>query len=331
MPTSPARTVDHSSTTVDHFSNNILSVTLIGPLTVRRGATMLDAHHLGGPKPRQILEILLMQVGVPVSKNRLIDLLWGANPPREALTSIESYVSVLRRHLQPGSGKAGPLRTTTGGYVIDAASVDLDVANFDRLVREAGHLDAAGAYPLLVQALSLATGPLLGDELRPTWAEEERHRHAVAVTNCRVMAAEMASELGQPEAAVDWAKQALADDRLNERAWTALILGLEQSGRHAEGLRAYAECRTVLDEELGCEPSITLRKAHVRLLDETAGGQDDLSEAVSALLVLSTRLPGNGHATAGSSAKTATQHTLEAVRQAENVLTTFLRRVLEAA
>jgi DNA-binding SARP family transcriptional activator len=330
MTISPARTVEHGSTTVDHHTDTV-SATIIGSLTVRTGATVLDAQHLGGPKPRQILEILLLHVGVPVSKSRLIDLLWGANPPREALTSIESYVSVLRRHLQPGSGKAGPLRTTTGGYVIDPTAVDVDLDRFDRLVREAARLDAKTAYPLLVDALSLATGPLLGDELRPAWAEEERHRHAIAVTNCRVIAAEAAAEIGDAEASIRLAKQALADDRLNERAWTALILGLERSGRHAEGLRAYSECRTVLDEELGCEPSVSLRRAHVRLLDATAGGQDDLSEAVSALLVLSSRLPAGADVTRIESAEPEMQHTLEAVREAGNVLTSFLRRVLEAA
>jgi DNA-binding SARP family transcriptional activator len=322
MPTShvePARNDDR------------LSITIIGALTVRRGATVLDANGLGGPKPRQILEILLLNVGMPVSKSRLIDLLWGANAPREALTSVESYVSVLRRHLQPGSGRSGPLRTSTGGYVIDAAAVDLDSAHFDGLVREASRLDAEGAYPLLVEALSLAAGPLLGDELRPAWAEEERLRHAVAVTECRVLAAEAALAIGKPDEATHWANLALADDRLSERAWTALILGHEQCGRHAEGLRAFSECRTVLDEELGCEPSATLRDAHVRLLNATADGHSELSEAVSALLILSARLEGRDIAASGPALGAGARSTLEAVQEAGHVLTSFLRRVLEAA
>lgn len=303
-----------------------ISASIIGTLTVQRGTEVLDARSLGGPKPRQILEILLLNVGVPVSKDRLIDLLWGTNPPREALTSIESYVSVLRRRLQPGGGRSGPLKTTTGGYVLDAAAVDLDLTRFDTLLRDAQRVAPAQAYPLLVEALGMATGPLLGDELRLAWAEEQRHRHAVAVTGARVLAAETAAAIGRPEESTRWAREALADDPLNERAWTALILGLEQAGRHAEGLKAYAECRSVLDNELGCEPSVKLRQAHTRLLSATASGESELSEAVNALLVLNARLERRTH--------TPTEHTtkgLDAVREAGEILTSFLQRVLAAA
>ena len=305
-----------------------IAATIIGTLSVQRGTDVLDARSLGGPKPRQILEILLLNVGVPVSKDRLIDLLWGANPPREALTSVESYVSVLRRRLQPGGGRSGPLRTTTGGYVLDAAAVDLDLTRFDALLRDAQRVAPNEAYPMLVQALGMATGPLLGDELRLAWAEEERRRHAAAVTTARVLAAESAAAVGRPEDGARWARQALEDDPLNERAWTALILGLEQAGRPAEGLKAYAECRTVLDRELGCEPSVKLRQAHARLLSATASGEDELSEAVNALLVLNARL----HRVAGAEVPRPDQtKSLDAVREAGQVLTSFLQRVLEAA
>ena len=81
-----------------------LSISILGPLKVRRGSVVIGSHELGGPKPRQVLEILLLKLGTPVSKNHLIDVLWNGQPPAEALSTLESYVSVLRRHLQPGSG-----------------------------------------------------------------------------------------------------------------------------------------------------------------------------------------------------------------------------------
>lgn len=148
-----------------------LHVSIIGTLTVRRGSTVLAARDLGGPKPRQILEILLLNLGIPVSKARLIDLLWGSEPPREAVTSVESYISVLRRRLQPGNGKIGPLRTATGGYLLDEAQVDLDLSRFEALIERATRLGPEAAHPLLIEALALATGPLLGDELGSGWAE----------------------------------------------------------------------------------------------------------------------------------------------------------------
>ena len=302
------------------------SVTMIGSLAVRRGGTVLRAHQLGGPKPRQILEILLLNIGRPVSKDRLIDLLWGDTPPHEAVTAIESYVSVLRRHLQPGSGRHGPLGTTTGGYQIEASSVDLDLARFDALVLTAQHANPSAAYPLLIDALSLTTGPLLADELKPTWAEDERRRHAAFVTSARVQASVAAAATGQLPAAIHWANQALLDDPVNEAAWTTLILALENSGQLAEGLRGFARYRSVLDRELACAPSKTLYEAHLRLLLATANSQGgELSDAISALLVLHDQFFST--ATGGARTHTGDASVRAAVLAAEHVLTSFLRRV----
>ncbi|GAA1424035.1 AfsR/SARP family transcriptional regulator [Agrococcus citreus] len=306
-----------------------LSVTIIGPLEVRRDAMVLHAHDLGGPKPRQILEILLLRRGVPVSKDVLIDLLWGDKVPREARAALESYVSVLRRHLQPALGRSGPLRTTTGGYLIDESVVDLDLARFDALLHRAQRAEAAIAHPLVVQALSLANGPLLGDELRPAWADEARRRHADAVSAARVLAAESAAALGANDEAILWANQALLDDPLHEGAWMALILALERSRQYAEGLRAYGRCRLVLDRELGCEPSPALRAAHTRLLQATATGHGELSHAVSALLVLHDQLVRG--AQAGFEEDLAEARTDDAVRHAGDVLASFLRRAIQVA
>lgn len=305
-----------------------LSVTIIGPLAVRRGDTVLGAHDLGGPKPRQILEILLLRRGVPVSKGQLVDLLWGDSPPKEAHAALESYVSVLRKRLQPARGKSGPLRTTTGGYLVDSSVVDLDLARFDALLHRARRAEAAVAHPLAVQALALATGPLLGDELRPAWAAEARNRHADAVTAARVLAAESAAALGANDEAIDWANQALLDDPLHEGAWTALILALERSGQYAEGLRAYGRCRQLMDRELGCEPSPTLRAAHLRVLEATAAGHGELSHAVAALLVLNDQLV-RGDAGVGAPPTGAANG--EHVRRAVEVLSAFLRRAVETA
>ena len=288
---------------------------------------MLRAHDLGGPKPRQILEILLLNFGHPVSKDRLIDLLWGDTPPQEAVTSVESYVSVLRRHLQPGCGRFGPLRTSTGGYLIDSTTVDLDLARFSTLLREAQHVAAESSYRLLTEALSLATGPLLGDDVRAAWAEPERRRHAGVVTAARVQASVSAATAGKSTEAIYWANQALLDDPVNEAAWTSLILGLEQDGQLAEGLRCYARCRSVLGGELGCSPSAPLREAHSRLLRATADSHDDLSDAVSALLVLNERLVRR----ADTSAQRHDAAQNSTVREAEQILSAFLRRVGDAA
>lgn len=271
LPTPMHESAGPSAAAGDSLPRPVLEVHVLGPLRIRRGGDVIEAGELGGPKPRQILEILLLNLGTAVSKDRLIDVLWAGQPPAEALPTLESYVSVLRRHLQPGQGKSGPLRTVSGGYVMDPALVDLDVRRFDALLRRASRCGSVEALELLQEALGLAAAPLLGDELKAPWAEEERANHEHRVGRARAQAAELALTLHQPGRAVHWAREALAGDPLNESAWQSLVLALEESGQPLEALRAFEQCRRTLHREMGCAPGDTLRDAHTRLLRQTGG------------------------------------------------------------
>lgn len=247
----------------------MLEISVLGPLRIRRGDAELGANDLGGPKPRQVLEILLMSFGSAVSKTRIMELLWDGRHPAAALPTLESYVSVLRRHLQPGTGRTGPLRTVTGGYAMDRSLVDLDLDRFESLTKRASQAEARPALALLTEALELASAPLLGDELLPAWAEEERALHAARVCLTRVLAAESALSVGELSQAIVFGYAAVKEDPLNERAWTALVLGLEQNGEHTEALRAFDRCRRLMDKELGCAPGPALKEAQARLLTNT--------------------------------------------------------------
>lgn len=300
-----------------------LSVKVIGPLVVRRGSRTLTSKELGGPRQRRILEILLLQLGTPVSKQRLVDLLWGADAPAAASANLESYVSVLRRHLQPGEGKHGPLKTTNGGYVLDASMVELDLPRFERLLDDARRSPAREADRLLHRALELASGSLLENEQECEWIESQRSAFAARVTEARVLVAEAGLELGRHEEPVVQARRVLTTDPLNERAWTVLVLGLEGAGRPVEGLQAYEQCRRTLDHELGCAPSGVLQLAYTRMLRATAAAGDELGQALTALLVLHGRL-GDTDWVLGTRAPLARQ-------EAASVLQSFLGRSLSTA
>lgn len=309
-----------------------LTVQLIGSLRIRRGDTELNARSLGGPKPRQILEILLLSLGTPVSKDRLIEVLWEGNAPAEALPTLESYVSVLRRNIQPGAGKLGPLRTTTGGYVMDATMVDLDIFRFDHLLRQAQQSGPEAALPLLKAALAISTAPLLGDELLPAWAEDERALHCSRVLEATVLAAETAAAVGSAAESIEWAQKALEMDPLNERAWLARISGLESTGRYAEGLQSYEKCRRAMARELGCTPGPGLKAAHSRLLQATAEDEGELSDVLSALLVLHGQLSRSAAPVAAAPAAAApAQSARQSLREASHIINSFLMRAMAAA
>lgn len=297
-----------------------LSITILGTLQVRRGTEVLEAHQLGGPKARQILEILLMHLGTPVSKGMIIDLLWEGAAPLAAVSTLESYVSVLRRCLQPGSGKSGVLKTTTGGYMLDASMVELDFARFDEYLHHAATQEPGEAYASLCRALSLAGAPLLGNELLPEWADAERRLHETRVVSAAVQAAEIALGLGKPSEAIGWSHYVLERDELNEQAWTTLVLALEQSGNPIQGLRAYERCRATMDRELGCRPGAELQQAQVRLLLATSASSDDFGQVVHALLAIQGLVEGHSHQAVESMVR---------LRAAGSVVTGYLQRALQ--
>ncbi len=253
---------------------------------------MLTAADLGGCKPRHILEILLLNLGTPVSKARLVEILWGPRASSGAVATLESYVSGIRRAIQPGNTKTGPLRTANSGYVLDPQLVELDLSEFQQLLNEARQAAPAEAHTLSMQALEMAAEPLLGFELVADWAEEARTRHAAEKVAAQVLAAETAAFLDKPDLTISLAQSAVQSEPLNERAWTILVAGYEQAGLPVEGLSAYERCRRLFDRDLGCAPGPALQAAHLRLLRQRAEGNTELSEVLAALLYLGERLHG---------------------------------------
>ncbi|MET1022392.1 MAG: BTAD domain-containing putative transcriptional regulator [Arthrobacter sp.] len=303
----------------------VITVRLFGAFEVRRNGAVLTAADMGGCKPRHILEILLLHLGTPVSKARLAELLWGPTPANGAIATLESYVSGIRRAIQPGNTKTGPLRTANSGYVLDPQLVELDLSVFQQLVRAARQAAPAEAHMLAMQALEVASEPLLGFELVAEWAEAARTRHAAEKVAAQILAAETAAFLDRPERTISLAQQAILSEPLNERAWTLLISGYELAGLPAEGLSAYERCRRLFDRDLGCAPGPGLQAAHLRLLRQRAEESAELSEVLAALLCLDERLHGPKHP------ELAGEESRRLHENAGRVLDAFLQEALAAA
>jgi DNA-binding SARP family transcriptional activator len=280
---------------------------------------------MGGCKPRHILEILLLNLGTPVSKTRLVETLWGPRASSGAIATLESYVSGIRKAIQPGNTKTGPLRTANGGYVLDPQLVELDLSEFHQLVHAARLAAPAEAHLLAMQALELADEPLLGFELVGDWAEDARTRHAAEKVAAQILAAETAAFLDKPQLTISLAQTAIQSEPLNERAWTILVSGYEQAGLPVEGLSAYERCRRLFDRDLGCAPGPALQAAHLRLLRQRAEGNTELSEVLAALLYLGERLHGP------KCSQFAAEESRRMQENAGRVLDSFLQQALAVA
>jgi DNA-binding SARP family transcriptional activator len=274
-----------------------IQVKLFGATTVvtAEGTVLSD---LGGIKPRQVLEILALAVGTPVSKDRLVELLWGDNPPRTYTGTLESYISLLRRKMGIARGRGSALATTSNGYLLDATQVSVDLDQFRRLTQPAPGTSPEQALAATGQALDLITGELLTSEPYAEWAGDERAGFGAEYLAACNRAAEHALTVGDPHTAITLARRGIETDSISETAWQLLIRGLSATGARSEALRAYLDLRATLIDALGTEPSPTSRALYLDLLAEdrtTTTPTTSINEVKTLLALLRDALDGMPH------------------------------------
>jgi DNA-binding SARP family transcriptional activator len=258
---------------------------ILGPLEVLDDeGRPLD---LGGPRRRALLLALLIRAGKVVSQDRLIDELWGEQPPRTAVTSLQNSISLLRKALG-----ADVLRTRPPGYVLDLKPEQLDASVFERLSREARSLTGEERALKLNAALALFRGPPLADVAAEPFAEHEARRLEELQLGALEERIEVDLELGRHGQVVAELEALVGRHPLRERLRAQLMTALYRSGRQAEALAAYQDARRSLVEELGIDPSpelqqlerSILRHEHAVAAPSAAAADDHYGEVLKALL-----------------------------------------------
>ena len=220
--------------------------TVLGPITI-------DGSPLGSPLERRLLAALLVSRGRPVSADRLVDVLWGDEPPTSARNTLQSKVSRLRRLV--GTER---LRRIGDGYTLDVPDGACDADRFDDLVAAADGLDAAARLAVLDEALALWSGRAYDeyaddDFARPSAAGLEQRR--LTVNDQRLDAL---LELGRHHAVIEATDRLVDEDPFRESFWAARMAALAESGRSVEAVRTYAEVRRRFIDETGLPPSSRL-------------------------------------------------------------------------
>jgi DNA-binding SARP family transcriptional activator len=234
---------------------------ILGPLEVVEQGRRLK---LGGSRQRALLALLLTRANELVSSDRLIDELWGAQPPRTVANALQYHISRLRKVLAPSEA----IVTQEPGYLIRVGPDELDLLRFERLVEEARQASADRAAPLLREALGLWRGPALADLAGQRFAEAEILR----LQELRLAALELRIEadldLGRHAELVGELDAFVREHPLRERPRGQLMLALYRSGRQAEALDVYRETRRLLVNELGIEPSLALQDLEKAILGQ---------------------------------------------------------------
>jgi YVTN family beta-propeller protein len=239
---------------------------VLGPLAVVvRG----EERPVPGEKLQALLARLLLERNRPVAIERLVDDLWGDDPPATARQSLHAHVTRLRRVLSVDGG--APVLDNDGrGYILRVADDQVDAERFRKLVAvariERGDEKLTAARERYRGALALWRGPVLdGVPLAAADAERaELEELRLAALEERV---ELDLELGDAARVVPELQQLVQRDPLRERAWAQLMIALYASGRQADALGAYQDARRAL-AELGLEPGPTLRGLEQRILNQ---------------------------------------------------------------
>ncbi|RSM48671.1 tetratricopeptide repeat protein [Amycolatopsis balhimycina DSM 5908] len=242
---------------------------VLGAVEVVAGGTRLDVGHA---RQRDVLAVLLLDVGQVVPVDRLVDRVWGERPPRQPRNALYGYVSRLRGVLAALDGVT--IERDRGGYVLAADPLAVDVHRFESLLRRArATADDHAALALYDEALALWRGTPLS-ELDSPWVDSVRgeleRKHETAVLDrddLRLRTGAHAAVLAR----------SVPDGVTGERAAAQRIEALFLDGRPADALREYERVRSRLADELGADPGPRLRGLHERIL---AGGGPDTGRPV---------------------------------------------------
>lgn len=248
-------------------SSETITFRVLGPLQVHRPDRPLA---MPGPRQRALLARLLVENGRAVPVHRLVGDLWDGDPPAQAIATIQTFVSRLRRAIEPDRApRAAPSRllTVAPGYALRAAPQEVDAWHFAELVRSAAAAaEPAPALAVLDEALALWRGPAYAEFATERWAQAEVERltelHRVAVER----RADALIRLGRArELIADLEAQAVGSP-LREEGWRLLALARYACGRQGDALAALRQARQMLREHLGVDPGPALRELESDIL-----------------------------------------------------------------
>ena len=254
-----------------------MEIRVLGPVEVSAGGRPVA---IGAGKPRALLAMLALHEGSAVSTDRLVEGLWGDEPPATAAKMVQLCVSQLRKALAGADGGA-EIVTRGRGYELRLGSDGLDARRFERLV--------AGAMPR--EALALWRGGPLADVADEPFAAAEIRR----LEELRLTALELAFDqdlaAGRHREVVGELDALVAGEPMRERLHVQRMLALYRSGRQVEALDAYRDVRRALVDAVGVEPGPELRRLHEAILRQDPALDPPAADAVELPPELDARTP----------------------------------------
>jgi DNA-binding SARP family transcriptional activator/transcriptional regulator with XRE-family HTH domain/tetratricopeptide (TPR) repeat protein len=246
-----------------------LWLSVLGPIEAWQGGTPLS---LGPPARRAVLGLLLLETGVLVRRDTIVDALWGGAPPHTAVGLVQAHVSRIRRLLQSRKRFADGdrvLDSAGGAYRLILPDDELDLLAFRELAARAAAEHTSGddmaAADFYERAVRLWRGEPLADvDVLSAYPGVTALKQELAGVLLKY--AEIACALGQHYRVLPRLRTLANAEPLNELAHARLIIALAGAGQQAAAIRVYEDMRSRLDRELGLYPGEELAEAYLRVL-----------------------------------------------------------------
>ena len=254
-----------------------MDVSMFGPLTVVDGERRACGRELGGAKLRDLLAILVLGRGHPVSKDALADALWGEALPKNVSGTLEQYVCNLRRRLFCDLERARRVIVTEhNAYRLDTSEESVDLDRFDELLVRAEQASVPERRALLEQAVELARGDLVEDAPYAPWIQSHREVYRHLVARARLWLADDCVLAGDYIAAIRHSEVALHFAPYSEHAFRTIMLSDHALGHQDLARATHLRCRDLLAEALDTDP--TTETEHIASAIDAGAPPGDLIE-----------------------------------------------------
>ena len=229
------------------------------------GATLV----LPTKKTKALLSYLAVPLGKAHQREELATLLWGDMQDAQARVNLRQALLRIRKAM-PWTVAAGILLDGPN-VALDPAVVDVDVAQFERLVA-GGSVDALGQAADLYRG-DLLAGLALAERPFEEWLASERERlHELGIQGLgRLLAHHQKADAA--EQAVQTGLRLLALDPLQEPVHRAVMRLYARLGCRAAALRQYRLCVEALRRDLDTLPEAETTKLYQEILYPTRPGR----------------------------------------------------------
>ncbi|MFE4991817.1 BTAD domain-containing putative transcriptional regulator [Streptomyces mirabilis] len=266
----------------------MLRIRVLGSLGAVVGGKPVE---LGAPRQRAVLALLVAARQQVVPVDRMADALWRGVPPAKAIVSLHTYVSNLRRLLEPDRPPRSPatvLVTSPPGYALRLPSDAVDAWRFEAQVARARNAPPDDARKLLAEALGWWQGPPFLEHGDESWAAPEVARLTELCAQARELSVAADLRTGHSPEAVLAAEVLVRHSPLREEGWRLLALAQWAGGRQADALSTLRRATAILREELGCDPGPALAELEHAVLAQRL----DVLRAAGPETALAIAVPG---------------------------------------